>query len=583
MNQEWVEMRPIRRRGLNSAVWIPLRAHQTIERSGRAGFLGFKDDYFGVGTLAIPIRARELANEIDWMELGNHRNHRPRVEDAYVRSDAYMLDETGTEGFHLVLDQHLNRSEIDEWHLNQDVVLGLGLIREGDTWLAANEGYIEAARLKRRADGSPALLEIRAEQLKDYLCARKMALYVTSYRQRQLVVEDRDFVAWKDDTVIELVGNDRWEGRVQEFHEGGQPFGGTRSVIHMFRTDVDAEEDVPKLGPPTDENTDGNSWNEHFQGRRLWRVIGELWRCEWVEPAAISPRIAGDDTPTMITFVADAEGRRESAKGLIDAGSWLWFRPAVMAELISRRGGGCKWYTGDTGKAWCSPDDGVVFGINRLGLINVYAKDIGLLPKWQQEVWAGHNVSPEGGVSEELLMAQAKAQPAETQAPESYLGAALELLGRVTKAKLGATILRPHKDLPVILQRSHRFRALDRHGLFALAKDVTRLTADSIDAIELQKHFSLAKGEKLGSIKSLERLLATKIEPGVARKLLGPLAGIYDLRLADAHLPADTIQDSLALVGIDEAVSFVHQGCQLLHACVTSLIEIAKIIEDKWS
>ncbi len=253
-----------------------------------------------------------------------------------------------------------------------------------------------------------------------------------------------------------------------------------------------------------------------------------------------------------------------------------------MTELIDRRGGGCEWYTRDTGKAWRSPDYDVHFGVNQLGLVNVYAKDIALLPKWQQEVWAGHNVSPEGGVSEELLMAQMQAQPAETEAPETYLGPVLESLGQVMTTKLGATILRPHKDLPAILQQCHRFRALDRHGLFSLAKDVTRLTADSIDALALQKHFALTKGQKLGSIKSLERLLATKIEPVTARKMLGPLAGIYDLRLADAHLSGANIKDSLALVGIDDSAPFICQGYQLLHACVTTLIQIAKVIEEMW-
>ncbi len=147
---------------------------------------------------------------------------------------------------------------------------------------------------------------------------------------------------------------------------------------------------------------------------------------------------------------------------------------------------------------------------------------------------------------------------------------------------MGATILRPHKDLSDILARTHRFRAVDRVGLFALAKDVTRLTADSIDASELQKHFALAKNEKLGSLKSLERLLATKIQPDLARKMLAPLAGIYDLRLADAHLPKETVNESLALVGIDENAPFIHQGYQLLYACVGSFCGIAQVIEKEW-
>jgi len=70
----------------------------------------------------------------------------------------------------------------------------------------------------------------------------------------------------------------------------------------------------------------------------------------------------------------------------------------------------------------CSPDYTVHFGINSLGLLNVYAKDIGLLPEWQQRIWAGYNVGPDGKVSKELLASQIDAEPADTQAPEAFLG-----------------------------------------------------------------------------------------------------------------------------------------------------------------
>lgn len=581
MDQAWFEMIPERRRNLNSAVWIPLRADHTIDTTGRAGFLGFREDYLGVRTLAVPLHSREAAQKLGWQQTAHSRDHRPSIDDGVYRSsDVCTLDENDGVGIHLVLYQHLNRLESDEWYLHQDLVLGLGLKREGDKWLSANEGYIEVARLQRK-DGTPTLLEIRSEHLKDYLCARGMALYVTSYRQRQAVVHTADFILWKDNEVKEKKGSDLWIGRVQEIHEGGRRFGSTTAVFHLSRTDVDPTDDVPTLGLPTDANVTSASRMIADQGKRLIRVLGELWRCEWVEPAAQSPRVRGDRVPSTVSYIADAEGQRET-RGTLTSGKWFWFRPEVMLALAHRRGAGMKWHTRDTGTVWCSPDYGIHFGINALGLINAYAKDIVRLPEWQQQVWAGHNVSPEGGVSEELLLSQVQARPADTQAPEAYLGSTLQYLGEITKEKLGATILRPHKDLVEILTRTHRFRAVDCAGLFALAKDVTRLTADSIDASVLQKHFAMGKNETLGSLKSLERLLATKLQPDLAHKMLGPLAGIYELRLADAHLPRETVNESLALVGIDESISFIHQGYQLLDACVRSLCYIAQTIEQEW-
>jgi hypothetical protein len=60
--------------------------------------------------------------------------------------------------------------------------------------------------------------------------------------------------------------------------------------------------------------------------------------------------------------------------------------------------------------------------MNKLGIVNAFAKDIALLPEWQQKIWSGDNISSEGGVSEELLDSQMRAMLANTQAPERIGG-----------------------------------------------------------------------------------------------------------------------------------------------------------------
>ena len=111
---------------------------------------------------------------------------------------------------------------------------------------------------------------------------------------------------------------------------------------------------------------------------------------------------------------------------LADSGRSLWFKPDVVTALADRRAGSLGWYTRDTGSVSCSPDCAVHFGINQLGLVNVFAEDVVLLPEWQQQIWAGHNVGPEGGVSEELLASQVRARPAETQVLEEFFTEGLE-------------------------------------------------------------------------------------------------------------------------------------------------------------
>jgi hypothetical protein len=583
VNQDWFEMPEIRRRKLANAVWIPLRAIHQIEEIGDYGHAGYKSEFYGVATLAIPTENKREAEELGRTGAGIDQQHSGRLEeDKYVPADIYQDNCGAFSGVHLVLDQRGNSAENSEWHLHQDFVITLGLKREGDSWVRPDEGYIEVAKLSKRADGCPELLVVRASHLRDYLCARGMALYVTSYRDRVEVLEDASHIAWSENFLREIHENDRWEGRVLPIHEGGMSYGEKTAVFHIARTDVDPEEDVPVFGLPTDNHLTSKSWAREYTGRMLYRVEGELWRTEWIEPASQSPIVRGDKLPPTVFFITDAEGKRENRETLAVGSRWLWFRPEVMPVLAHRRGGTLRWYTKDTGGVGCSPDYGVHFGVNTLGLINVYAKDIALLPEWQQKVWAGYNVSPEGRVSEELLASQMRAEPANTHAPEELLAEGLSKLNDVIKAKLGITIIKQHHQIPDLIAQAHRFRATNKEGLFALAKDLARLTADSIDAHALQKLVSPPKGIKWNSLKSLENLLATRIDPDCARAMLSPLFGIYELRLADAHLASGELGEALSKVRVDRNAPYVTQGYQLLHACVCSIYGICQVIKS-WS
>jgi hypothetical protein len=155
-------------------------------------------------------------------------------------------------------------------------------------------------------------------------------------------------------------------------------------------------------------------------------------------------------------------------------------------------------------------------------------------------------------------------------------------LQAVGRQKLGISILRQHTFVAELLPRIHRFCAIDREGLFALAKDVARITADDIDEKALQTLVVPPKGERWGSLKSLEKMLGQKIPAEEARKMLSVFAGIYDLRLADAHLPSDTTQDAIGLAGIDETRPYVQQGFQLLDGAVSTLYRIAGAIDKMW-
>jgi hypothetical protein len=268
MDQQWFEMRDVRRRRLDNAAWIPLRAIQRLQDIGESGHVGRIDEFFGAGSVAVPVAKRSEAEKLGWDEVGISRDHRPYVEESgvYVPSDNFGGRDGQLGGVPLVLAQRGNRDEHRQFHLHQDFVIALGLKREDDSWVAIDEGYVEIARLIRH-DGVPILLEVRTEFLKDYLCARDMALYVSSYRNRLEVVEDASYITWPDNPYTERTARDRWQGSVHAIHEGGFPFGESMAFFHAARTDVDSNEDVPTMSnPPSDENTVSREWTGHSSG-----------------------------------------------------------------------------------------------------------------------------------------------------------------------------------------------------------------------------------------------------------------------------------------------------------------------------
>ncbi len=583
MNQDWFEMKDIRRKDFNKSVWIPLRAVYFHESEVKYGYAGYKKDFFGTGSIAVPIDNLESVKKLGWNDIGISHEHSGYVEDdTYTPADIYKDYSGKVEGVHLILEQRTLDDEPHTWCLNQDLVLALALRREGNSWVSPQDGYIEAARIRKTDEGKTTVIEIKAQYLKDYLCARKMALYMTHYYSRNCITEDTSFINWESDPSSDSNETDRWEGIVSPIHEGGHPYGEKMAVFHMARTDVEDTDDVPDIsGIPTNENTTGDSWEKEFEGRKLYRVSGELWRNEIIEPGKKSRIVRGDATVSTVYFTIDAEGTKIYGEDLINSGKWLWFKPEVIMALCHRRGGKLSFYTQQTGSVTCSYGYNVHFGINELGFVNVYAKDVGYLPEWQQQIWAGYNITPEGGVSQELLASQVRAEPANTKAPEEFLPKAIVAVNNLSVEKLGIKIFKDHEAIPELLTKTHRFRAVDEASFFALAKDLARLIADSLDAKAMQSVIPPPKKTKWGSLKSLENLLASKYDRDFIRKLTAPLVGVYELRHADAHLPSSKIEEAFDLIDLDRSQPFVHQGFQMLHIVVSSIYGITEGLK-KW-
>jgi hypothetical protein len=232
--------------------------------------------------------------------------------------------------------------------------------------------------------------------------------------------------------------------------------------------------------------------------------------------------------------------------------------------LLGRRGFSIKWYTRETGAIVSTSGHTPHFGINSADLITVYAHDVARLPTWEQHVWAAHNVVPEGKVSSELLEAQVQAKPASTHAPEELLFKSMRMLDQGFRRVYGVPIFSHEIDDATAMQQVSRFASKDLASLLRLSKELVRVFSDRLDVRELRKLSTRADREKLGSNKLLQDVLAQKIGEDEARRIFGVIAGVYDMRVGDAHPTGSKILEALELAEVDSTNSFLRQGEQVI-------------------
>jgi hypothetical protein len=245
---------------------------------------------------------------------------------------------------------------------------------------------------------------------------------------------------------------------------------------------------------------------------------------------------------------------------------------------LARRGGYLAWYTADTGKLGAAKPYSVHFGVNALGLINVYAKDISYLPETHKKLWVAHNCSPEGQVSRELLMSQMEVKPANTVAPEVSLWRSVDSLQTAFTNKFSRPLFRGTMGEPSARLRIHRFHAIDREGIFYLSKELTRGLIEWFDITSLKK-LTPSQDNKLGSLKRLEKLVSATGAEGY--RIMGPLFAVYDLRIADAHISSSDVSDKFQLLGLaPRADNYVEQGKMLLQKVADTLVTISACLRS---
>ena len=577
---EWLEMEDLIRLDYNKKSWIPLCALQTLKKEGEHGFIGFNEEFFTCTSVLFPINKKDAALKCDWGEVYKYNDNKPFADkDQYFRSNRFFSNRKNIEGEYLVLQQNFDTGDIREWYLSEDLILALGLKREDDVWYRPEEDYVDVVRLRRNDKMEPILIEIKTEYLKDYLCARKSGILNYFYQSRVVIIEDRKTIEWQEDYLKKNANWGKWDGNISEIVEGGYPFGAKVHVMHAERTDVDFEEDVPvKKGFPAEDEMKTKSWDFEYKGKKLFRIAGEIWKKTWINPAKNSPRVRDDEEKSKIEFIIDAEGSKKVLANMGLESRWIWFVPDIVNEILKRRNSILIWYTEDTGKVGTSKLNSVHFGMNEIGLVTVYAKDIGELPNHQQKIWSAFNTTPDGKVSKELLMSQMSAKPASTIAPEKKLFDIMKICDSEFAKYYGVKLFTKHDILNDYWIKIHRFKCTNQEGLFLLCKDLHRFVVERIDLNTLKKIRSDFPKD-LGSIKRIEKLI---IELGYdGRKVTAPLVGVNELRQADAHLPSINYENSFSLAEIDLSHPFSIIGKKLINTLAERLIFFAQVLYKK--
>ncbi len=547
--QKFFDMDRERKVPLEMNAWVPLKVYKPVKNNKGYGSLGYTEDLLFLDSILVPADDKEKAFKLKWSDFGSESESGSYVDSdgIYCSAEKMSLGFNDTEGISPVLDQSFNGKGRSCWHLNQDIVIALNLFKKGNSWLASNEGFEEVAVIELNHDEEPCLLKIRTDYLKDYLCARGMGLYINTYRSRIFVVgeEDKDTLNAED-----------------QFQE--------KEDHYEWRTYKNRSK---QEGKPAIE---------------FW---SELWKSDWVSPGDKSHYIESyytvRDARNELSFIKNVSGENLPQNKLTSEFIFLWFKPECVLELLGNKGGHLKWIGTHMGVVGCGLEGEARFGVHDDGYLNVYAKDIGLLPYWQQKIWHAHNITPGDGLAEELYKTQVQGQWLDlANAPEDLMIDAHNQLEDVFNLLYKASVFSKNINSAKNLENIHRFRSISYEGLGDLAVDLYEKCIKFINRdamIKIMKNNNLEVMKDVKASHPLAIFQMFLIHHGMtnekAADILKPLLAIRELRNNRVHRNNKDLSNELSMVNIRKNVHAVHKGYDLLNSYVKALNDIRILFE----
>ncbi|MGF6156539.1 hypothetical protein M2267_001782 [Ensifer sp. KUDG1] len=582
-DKDWLLLTKETKRKLSDATWIPLRAARSMVTTRAITDIGYSNDEFFCGSVAFPRGNRKFAESLGWSDIGIGNQGTPYAysDGGYKRCDEYQYNDKEPVGVNLIFSHSPTGIHRTDWIINPDLIMALDLVQEGNKWIRPSEDFCDVIRVELDENNSPVSIEIKREFLIDYLAARDLDLRISHYRQRAMNFSALSETPFDDFECSDLQRDGgRFSLRINSIDA---VFGGKTHLFRVWRTEFDNDVDAPILDELSDSNTAHESRvveGEQFSGIR---IEAEFWGEEWIEHQGVSERVRRDNPVSYPEFITKPDGSRVSSEKLNDedVGLWLWFRPRILKDIIEKRGASLKWHTAETGSVRTAAGLSVHFGINKDDLVTVYAHDIARQDIWEQRLWSSYNVTPQGGISKELAAAQVHTMPAKTYAAETKLEHIIEAFSQFFSDEFGVSVVIVPLDTTLFQKTISRFHGEDERSLLRLAKEMTRAFSDRLNIDVLREIAGVSKAEKLGSIKLIERILASKVGSEKAREICGILVGVYDLRTGDAHPTSSKIEESFQLVGVDRTLSYLRQAEQLIDRYGYSIWRTIRVLAER--
>ena len=582
---EWLMQTKEMKLRFNTSTWIPLRGSRGVflENPLKMGRTGTIVEYFACGSAAFPPEMKEMVEKkISWYDLGNMHETKPGInkDGSYSPIEEFNIDYGRTVGVELVLKFPKGTGYGMRLMPNPDLVSALRLTKKGNSWVMAERNDEVVMREELEKDGEIRLIEIKREYLVDYLAARNLELRLVYFRQR-LAFPER--LAGTQLETLETHETERGKMRfgIRIFNRSEQS-SEIWTTLKLNRNDVNDLEDAPNYGAPVsgDEVTVKCGVAQvQAEKHSDWMIRSELTDYEWITHNNVSHIVRGDPEKD-IEFITDTARKMTPATELDDENKvlYLFFEAEVINRLSKLKGFQLLWETRQTAIVRFPDTVDLQIGLNGLGHVTVWAQQIARLPAWHQNFWKAHNITPDGKVGKELLDLYLYGKNVTSTAPEMQFFQNLDKLQdtfkRIYNEDLFASDINEDQEKSI-----SRFECLEKSSLFRLAKNINLCLIERMNVGVLKKlsHDPEKKGKK--SRQLLQGIVAEHIGEDRAKLMFTPIAGLIDMRNADAHSIDRSKNDPLELAGVDPNALPLHQGEQLIANIAESIRQIEEALK----